>query len=100
MNVLITGSDVRVPDCDCRDGAGNRHIALQQYRRNREDIAYVVEAIATVVHWKSLPGSHVERQEVTHGIAVLVSIEAMNGRMPGIQSGCGRAVEFAVGATR
>src|SRR5207253_2273696 len=77
VELLLERLHSHVADCHAADTAGGNHIPLQQYRRHGEDIADVVEAVTGVVHRQRGTGVHVERKQITNGIAVFGPVESV-----------------------
>ena len=62
-----------------RDSLGRRHVALGQERRDAENIADVVEAIARIIDRKFFGRLEVDAEEVAYGVLVFDTIEVAGG---------------------
>jgi len=58
-----------------RDRLGGVEVLFEQERRQREDVADVVEAIADVVGGEVVGGLHLHAEQIAHGVVVLDAIE-------------------------
>ena len=66
------------------DLLGRREVLLHQCRRNSEDIADVVEAVAGIVGGELFGGAEIDAQQVADGVGIFVAIEAMGHGAAGI----------------
>ena len=87
------GAQRRVADGLAADLRGGQQVALEQPRRDGEDVADVVEAVARLVGRQEGLGVDVEGQDVADGVGVLGPVQPLHGRPSRIGSGFGRAVE-------
>ena len=69
-----------VADGQPADLARRRHVALQEQRRDGQDVGDIVEAPARVVGRQQCRNVDVEIEQVAHRTAVFRAIEAVNGR--------------------
>ena len=71
-------------DGDGHDLFRSRQILLEQHRRQREDIADVVEAVAHFIQREICGRLEVHAHQVTDGIVELRAVEAADGDAPGV----------------
>ena len=57
----------------CGDPAGSGEIAIHQRRRDGEDIADVIEAVAKIVGGKAVFGAEFDGEEIAYGVGVLAA---------------------------
>ena len=83
----------RIAHRERRDLRRRGQILLEQRGRYAQDVGDVVETVALVVGRQELGRIDVEREQIAHGVAVLGSIQAMDGGGAGIRRGGGGRVE-------
>jgi hypothetical protein len=83
------GPVLRRHDRRLGDLLGGDQVLVHQQRRDRQNIADVVEAVADVVGREVVGGPQVEAREVTDGVVVLFAVEAAHGH-------AARVIYFAV----
>ena len=83
-----------VADRQPADAARRRHVALEQRRRCRQDGRDVVEAVSGIVHGQPFARPHVDRQQISNGIAVLGAVQPVHRRASRIGSAGRRAIEI------
>src|SRR5262249_49395403 len=71
----------------------DRHVALEQRRRNGEDVADVIETVSGIVYWQKAAGMNVKCEDIAHGVAIFRAIETVYGGAAGVGMGGGNAVE-------
>ena len=86
-------SDGRIADRRFGDLARSEHVALQQSRRQRQDVGDVVEAVAQIVGRQQLAAVDLQGQQVPDGIGVLGAVQPVHGLGARVQVGGGGVVE-------
>ena len=90
-------ADRRIADRLLADLARRLQIALEQRRRDTEDVADVVEAVARVVWRQQCRDVDVEPEQIANRVVVLGAVEAMERRAAtGIGLGVRRLVELVL----
>ena len=87
------GAQRRVPDSLPADLRGGQQVALEQPRRDGEDVADVVEAVPRLVGRQQGLGVDLEGQQVADGVGVLGPVQPLHRGAAGVGSRPGRAVE-------